>query len=685
MDLPLDKRFSHIGKDPRFQMMPKQERKVKIDKRFQDMFKNKQFKLKYTVDKRGRPLNQSSSENLKQFYELSDDSNDESDKIQSEEKSFSAKKKLEKKKSSKLSNSNLKGKQSNKKKLIELLKKRKERLQKKSIRDNKKQSKNVLNLANEDEMDPSDDSDVEFDPLGVDVARGKGNVESSSESESESEEELEHEWGELDADAPRSEDTSRRIAVCNADWDRIKAADLMAVFHSFKPTGGLVQSVKIYPSEFGLKKLEEEDKHGPVELLQDDGKEIDCESLEGQKLQMERLRKYQLQRLRYYYAVVECDSPQTAAALYENCDNLELETTSTRLDLRFIPDDVTFDHEPTSYITDAGDMTTYKPSKFKTTALHQSKVELTWDETDRERTRIMQQAFENDEFNDQDMKMLIASSDDDEDEEDISGVEKGVARSNDEDQIAKYRSLLKEVNEKEKRDPETNEMEMEVSWESGLKEATEALVKKKMTEKEEQLTPWEKYMKKRKEKKMEKIAKKQKSVNQKVNPKGKKRKRKEEDMKPEELEEKERKRAELELLLMEDEDDGKKHFSLDAILENEQTLKKKKKKKIKSAPFQDDFEIDVKDPRFSAVFTSHHFAIDPSDPHFKRTKAMQALIEEKQKRRGDKEKAFEIEGANEDAKPKKGDKEELSMLVKSIKNKTNQFHERKGKKKSKFK
>lgn len=71
-ELMRDERFSHITKDPRFWEMPDKERKIKIDKRFRAMFHDKKFKLKYTVDKRGRPVNHSSTEDLKRFYELSD-------------------------------------------------------------------------------------------------------------------------------------------------------------------------------------------------------------------------------------------------------------------------------------------------------------------------------------------------------------------------------------------------------------------------------------------------------------------------------------------------------------------------------------------------------------------------------------------------------------------------------------
>lgn len=57
--------------------------------------------------------------------------------------------------------------------------------------------------------------------------------------------EIEHNWGEVDKGVPEAKELGRRLAVCNMDWDRIKARDLYVLFSSFKPTGGIIHSVTV--------------------------------------------------------------------------------------------------------------------------------------------------------------------------------------------------------------------------------------------------------------------------------------------------------------------------------------------------------------------------------------------------------------------------------------------------------
>jgi hypothetical protein len=52
------------------------------------------------------------------------------------------------------------------------------------------------------------------------------------------------------------------------------------------------------------------------------------------------LRAYELSKLRYYFAVAECDSVETADALYQQLDGVEFGHSSMVFDLRFVPDDI---------------------------------------------------------------------------------------------------------------------------------------------------------------------------------------------------------------------------------------------------------------------------------------------------------------------------------------------------------
>ena len=65
-----------------------------------------------------------------------------------------------------------------------------------------------------------------------------------------------------------------------------------------------------------------------------------------------------------------------------------------------------------------------------------------------------------------------------------------------------------------------------------------------------------------------------------------------------------------------DDKDDKHHFSLKGIMDNEKKTKKQKKRREKEI-VNDDFNVDLKDSRFDALFTSHHFAVDPSDPQYR--------------------------------------------------------------------
>lgn len=153
----------------------------------------------------------------------------------------------------------------------------------------------------------------------------------------------------------------------NLDWDYIRSKDLYKLFDGFKPGSGFIRSVRIYPSEFGKERMAKEEESGPLlfqekEEAEEKGPLIKEDS--GEEFCNVLLRKYQLERLKYYYAIVECDSVKTAKAIYESCDGAEFEASANFLDLRYVPDGTAFDDEPRDEASEAP--VGYQPAEFTT-------------------------------------------------------------------------------------------------------------------------------------------------------------------------------------------------------------------------------------------------------------------------------------------------------------------------------
>lgn len=527
----------------------------------------------------------------------------------------------------------------------------------------------------------------------------------SSDEESSDDEEVvvQHDWGELDKDAERTDDSSRRIACMHMDWDKIRAVDIMVLCNSFIPAGsGSVLSVKIYPSEFGKERMAEEDIKGPKEITK---LEIENQQNENEQdeLYLEKLREYQLNRLKYFYAVVEFDSVKSADIVYKECDGLEYESTANRLDLRFIPDDMEFEDEPKDECSELPDLAKYEPRIFFTSALqHANLVELTWDETDVGRKEISEKLFteKRNEVTDKDLRKYVAFSSESEHESDNESDE-NVPSGSSKNKLDLYKALLDDVNRKEE-EKKKQQVEMEYSWGIGSLDKKDKL--EQVTSDKEELTPFEKILEKKKQKKKVKKELRKQKLKGDANEdngysssdfddidmndpyfaeefangefkmpskKNKNNKKKEQLSDDPDNEEKLKAQKELELLL-DDNEDEKSHFSLKKIQESEEMSSKKKKRKLKKLKKQgitteepvDNFELNVKDDRFSAVYSQPEFNIDPTNPGYKKTKGMEKLIHEKLKRRQT------DEGHPEDsAEPtkKKIKDVSLNLLVKNIK------------------
>lgn len=344
--------------------------------------------------------------------------------------------------------------------------------------------------------------------------------------------------------------------------------------------------------------------------------------------------------------------------------------------------------------------TNYKGVDFVTDALRHSKVKLTWDEDDPERNQITRRLLTKQEIEEADFKAYLASSTSgSESEADGSDFENYDAKDKMKDKKGVSRDKLRALllrdddalpegwgrgDENESRD-----VDMEITFTPGLVEA-----------KDKEETTLQKYERKIKEKRKnrkvelkEKAAKKERgeidddffdaeSEEEEKDgtverPKRDKGKKKQKYLKrfpsPAVAPRHESTVEELGLLAASDNPNVEpKHFNLKSVLKAETKLNaKRKKSRNKGEPddeIQEDFAMDVKDDRFKALHEDHMFAIDPSNPHFKKTKSMAALLEERSKRR--QSKLGDKVGDRTAKKTDEGGAGSLASLVESLKRKS---------------
>lgn len=547
----------------------------------------------------------------------------------------------------------------------------------------------------EEDEKKDDDDTTEVEKKLVDRARGdlpsdyvSSSDESSSDSESdESEDESEGESEiEIDEAKPESGDASKTLAVVNLDWDYVKASDLMITFSSFLPKGGRIEKISILPSEFGKERMQREEVEGPPrELFQkkkkknskkakksnddeDDVSDVDIRDLyeEGdaeKDVDRKALRQYQLERLRYYYAVVYCNNVESAKAIYDNCDGTEYESTANMFDLRYVPDEMEFDDEPKDECDSLPK--NYKPVSFSTDALQHSNVKLTWDETPADRVEVAKRAFTQKEIDDMDFKAYLAS-DSDESEDEVNDDVKNKLKA-----LAGGSFASASRTNQQNGDDDDEGVDMEITFTPGLDGS-------KSEEKEEQEeSTIEKVRRKEKERKK---ARKDKLKQMKQNSEQEKRE-KLKSLKSTKGKEQidEKKRAELELLMMEDDDtkssiNSKAHFNMNEILRSEKEKNKRSKFQNKEKIVDDEFKPDLNDPRFNEIFEDRDFAIDPSQPEFKQTQAMKQILNERNKRSSSKSKKSKTNNnrkrKHDSTDKTTGEKNDIANIVNKLKKKS---------------
>lgn len=454
-----DPRFRAAHSDPRFMRFPTAAVKTKIDKRFQKMFSDPNFGTGGPAagrDKRGRKsvkANKTTKDDLKEFYDIEDDEDDDED---AEDKDAGDEKRKEEKKKRDDAGA------STEDELLARLEKSRARMR----------GAVVSSSSDEDSDEDSSDGDGE-DSDATDEEGEEGVIPQMLQGAS----------GHGD-DVPTC-DATKRVAIVDQEWQHLRAVDLLVVLRSFCPKNGQVRRVTVYPSDFGLQRMAEEAKHGPLAAFgktfaetqaakkgkknegkkaqkADDDSELSMESdsesesdsddvgaakAEDPAVANERMRQYERDRMRYYYAVVEFDSVDTAHAVYKECDGLEFERSSCKLDLRYVQDDQSFDgREIRDFATDVpGD---YEPPEFQAKALQHTNVKLTWDEDDPARKKAFARKLTEDKLKDEDFAAYMADSQSDdsdveEDEEkDDRGAKKSKSKADAEEEKRRYLALL---------------------------------------------------------------------------------------------------------------------------------------------------------------------------------------------------------------------------------------------------
>lgn len=639
-----DPRFD-TSKDPRFKAVPRDVRKVKIDKRFSHMFTDKNFVETQRVDARGVKLHKDAGkQKLREFYALDDEGSKGNVTTGKKKKAGQAKKKQE--------------------------------------------SEQKEEHVEEAEADEASEEDVQDEASGGDhfdenTAQGDLDDEEEEEDDDESDDDddsddVEDEfaeqariWEKNEASVLRG-DATCRLAVMGCDWDHVTSNDLLVMFKTYLSgkearkalfgNKGEVAKISVYQSEFGKEQMAKEATEGPciqefASASTNPAKKLTtiAEDEAQEKAQQESIRRYQLLRTKFYWALVECDSVATANWLYDQMDGLEAHSmTPASLDLRFVPDELAPPYEPVNSSIEV-------PSKYVAlptvrSALSHTKVKCTWDEAPQQRKKdLMKKSFSANELADMDLKAYLASSSSEEDEEGAEALRKLVRGGDNEDDSDFFKS---DASEGENDDDRFVDMEQSFSTKASeiaenLEKKTTEMANKKVhtLQPDEDKSVWQKYLDKKKNirKERRKAAKEaRKTVNSErfgnnddddedsgdeiitapTAPKEKKKSKKVKEERP--VDPNAATAEDLELLTAGD--DSSKGFNMRGP--QRQAHKGKKKKPGQE---EDSFKVDVDDPRIKSIFDHPDFEIDPTNPEYRRTEGMGAVLETKRKRKAERD------------------------------------------------
>lgn len=281
-----DERFKEVYTDPRFMKVPQKLKKVEIDDRFKKALNSKEFNLIQKVDKYGHKVNKQDN-TMKAFYNMEQQEDD-----------------------------NVKAKRPNR------------------YYDDDGKFKWEAQSSSEEELDEESDMD--------DLGQGRNvHVEGDQASDEDSKSEGVY---------TDNVDVGKRLALTNMDWDNMNAVDILAIFNSLCKGDMVVLKVDIYPSLYGIEQMKKDTLYGPpkelFEKVKSKKKEEEFEEEEDLHVKdlydQDQLRKYEKNKMRYFYAVIHCNSTQTAEKIYSEYNNYDFELSNISLALSFISDELVF-------------------------------------------------------------------------------------------------------------------------------------------------------------------------------------------------------------------------------------------------------------------------------------------------------------------------------------------------------
>jgi len=555
--LKSDNRFASITTDPKFMTVPKQIKKVKVDKRFSKMRKDKDFLASGQRDHFGKLLlsTHSLTHYLEKVYEFEEESGDEGQD---------------------------------------------------------KQSKQIL------------DRDGKF----VWNEESSDSEPSEKQADSDVAEDSDEEFWTQKEDIKYGDDVSSRIAVQNLDWDHVGAQDLFFLFSSFCKGESIVYKVDILPSQYGKERMEHDSLFGPPKGIFDKETDNKKQKLKIKKKQKQKtrmildnkvkaleeeenfefnemeLRKYEAQKMKYFYAVVTCDSQATAAHLYKEIDGMEFEQSNLKMDLRFIPDSIEkFPYDPKDSCSEVPDE--YECNFFNNRAYGHTRVKLTWDEEDPKKIKVIKKKLDAAKLEEQDFREYIASDSDEEEDDFEEMARKRAILGLDEDSESDE-ELNQAIGASRKRRKVGVEGDIKISFKSGFEDIGENLLKsKKEKESQKEESAFDTYQRERKQKRRErKQADKEKlEIDEEMKYK-----------KPEEGLRKRHKKGKIDDLLSKN---AATTEELELLVDGDGT--------------DANFKPNLKDNRFGAIYDKGAYNIDPTHKEF--AKVGKSFLNEHQKRR----------------------------------------------------